>query len=421
MKRQQAFKFELMPNGQQQRDIHRFAGACRFVFNKALALQKENHAPVLAAGNKPAFIGYVAMARHLTAWRQGAETPWLKEAPCHPLQHALKDLERSYKNFFSKRALFSRFKRKSDQASFRYPDAKQFKLDSGNARIFLPKLGWMRLRLSRSVLGALKNATLSCRAGRWYVNLQTEREIEQPLPQATTAVGIDMGIAHFATMSDASYFAALNSFEKHEARLACYQRKMSRKVKGSQNRHKSKRRVQCLHASIANVRQDFLHKSTSQIAKAHALVCIEDLKVRNMNASAAGTHESPGKNIKAKSGLNKAILDQGWFEFRRQLEYKLAWTGGLLVAVPPHNTSWLCPHCGHVARENRLSQALFLCVAYGHTDHADVVGAINVLERGRRLLACGEDGSGLGRKPKAQPASMKQEPTEATKQEATLA
>jgi putative transposase len=123
VQRLQAFKFELQPNGQQERDMRRFAGACRFVFNKALALQKENY----EAGGK--FIGYVAMAKHLTAWRNGTETPWLKNAPVHPLQHALKDMERAYKNFFAKRAAFPRFKKRGQHDSFRYPDAKQFKLD----------------------------------------------------------------------------------------------------------------------------------------------------------------------------------------------------------------------------------------------------------------------------------------------------
>ena len=133
MRRRQAFKFELLPRGRQQRDMHRFAGACRYVFNQALALQKANY----EGGGK--FIGYVAMAKRLTEWRNASETPWLKEAPIHPLQHALKDLERAYQNFFAERAAFPRFKRKGQRESFRYPDAQQFKLDEVNRRIFLPK------------------------------------------------------------------------------------------------------------------------------------------------------------------------------------------------------------------------------------------------------------------------------------------
>jgi len=135
MKRLQAFKFVLLPNGAQQRDMRRFAGSCRFVFNRALALQQANY----QAGER--FIGYLAMAKHLTEWRHSAQTPWLKDAPVHPLQHALKDLERAYQSFFAKRAGFPRFKRKGSGESFRYPATKQFEIDQPTRRIKFPKLG----------------------------------------------------------------------------------------------------------------------------------------------------------------------------------------------------------------------------------------------------------------------------------------
>lgn len=125
-----------------------------------------------------------------------------------------------------------------------------------------------------------------------------------------------------------------------------------------------------------------------------------------MSKSSKGTREQPGNKVKQKSGLNRAILDQGWGEFRRQLDYKMSWNGGLLLAVSPHHTSSTCPCCGHVSKDNRLSQSLFICIDCGYENNADVVGAINILERGHRLLACGEPVR-LGR-------SMKQEPTEAT-------
>ena len=408
MKWLQAFKFELMPSGEQQRDMRRFAGSCRFVYNKALALQKSKY----EAGGK--FIGYVAMAKHLTEWRNGVETPWLKDAPVHPLQHALKDLERAYKNFFEKRALFPRFKRKGTGERFRYPDAKQFEIDQANGRVKLPKLGWMRYRNSRGILGTPKNVTISQSGGKWYASIQTEREIEQPVPAATSAIGIDMGIARFATLSDGSFIAPLNSFKKHQQRLAKYQRRMSRKVKFTSNWKKEKAKVQKVHTCIANARKDFLHKTTTTISKNHALVCIEDLQVRNMSRSAKGNSEQHGKRVKQKAGLNRSILDQGWGEFRRQLEYKVAWNGGILLLVAAHYTSQTCPCCGHVSADNRLTQARFLCMDCGYMANADVVGAINVLERGQRLLACGEDGPGQGRKTKAQPASVKQEPAEVT-------
>jgi len=382
MQRLQAFKFELMPTGDQQRSMRRFAGACRFVFNKALAVQKANH----DAGGK--YISYVAMAKQLTAWRNGTETPWLKDAPVHPLQHALKDLDRAYANFFAKRADFPRFKKKGLGDSFRFPDPKQFKLDQVNSRIFLPKLGWVRYRNSRQVLGDLKNVTVSGANGRWFFSIQSEREVDVAVPEATRAVGIDMGVARFATLSDGSYYEPLNSFRHSEAALRRAQQAMCRKQKFSSNWKKAKARIARLHSRIANSRRDYLHKATSTISQNHAMVCIEDLQVKNMSRSASGTVENPGRNTRAKSGLNKSILDQGWGEFRRQLEYKLAWSGGYLVSVPPANTSRTCSCCGHVAAENRTSQARFACLACGHEAHADLVGAINILRAGHARIAC---------------------------------
>jgi putative transposase len=312
----------------------------------------------------------------------------------HPLQHALKDLERAYQNFFAKRAGFPRFRRKGSSESFRYPDAKQFEIDQPNSRLKLPKLGWIRYRNSREILGTLKNITIRLCAGRCYASIQTEREVEPPCPTSTTAIGIDVGIARFATFSDGAFIAPLNSFKKHQQRLARYQRRMSRKVKYSNNWRKAKLKVQKLHTQIANARRDFLHKSTTTISKNHALVCLEDLKVRNMSGSSKGTRERPGLRVKQKSGLNRAILDQGWAEFRRQLEYKTQWAGGRLVAVSANYTSLTCPRpsCGHVAPANRRTQAQFQCVACGYTDHADVVGAINVLERGLALVSLSRGG-----------------------------
>ncbi len=236
--------------------------------------------------------------------------------------------------------------------SFRYPDPKQIKLDQANSRIFLPKLGWLRNRKSREVPGELRNVTVRQSAGKWFVAIQTAREVEMPLPQATGAVGIDVGIARFATFSDGMHLAPLNSFKTHEKRLARYQRRMSRKVQFSNNWRKAKNRSQRIHALIGNARSDYLRKATHTISQNHALVCVEDLQVGNMSRSAAGSHEQPSRNVRAKAGLNKAILDQGWGELRRQLEYKVAWKGGLLIAVPPQHTSQTALPVAMYAPEN---------------------------------------------------------------------
>ncbi|NDU86132.1 MAG: transposase [Ferrovum sp.] len=126
-----------------------------------------------------------------------------------------------------------------------------------------------------------------------------------------------------------------------------------------------KAKVQRIHTGIANARKDFLHKTTTTISQNHALICIEDLQVRNMSKSSKGNSEQHGKKVAQKSGLNRSILDQGWGEFRRQLDYKVSWNGGMLLAVPPRNSSRTCPCCGHVSKDNRLTQSKFLCVEMG--------------------------------------------------------
>ena len=396
MKRLQAFKFQIEPNGGQIRAMRQYAGNTRKVWNLALCRQQKTH----MAGEK--FTNSFGMNSWLLAWKQ--EFPFLCDSPAQTLQQVTQDLATAYKNFFEKRSAFPKLKKKGKSAdSFRFPQG--FKLDQINSRIFLPKLGWLRYRNSRDVLGEVRNVTVSQSGGKWFASIQTQREVAQPVPTATAAVGIDVGIARFATLSDASFIAPLNSFKKHQDRLRRYQRAMSRKVKFSNNWKKAKARVQKLHTNIANARKDFLHKASTTISQNHALVCVEDLQVRTMSSSAKGDAENPGRNVCAKSGLNKAILDQGWGEFRRQLGYKLAWNGGTLLAVPAQNTSRTCPCCGHVSKENRQTQAQFYCVACGYKNHADVVGAINILERGHRLFACGE--------PVQSGRSMKQEPAEA--------
>lgn len=397
----QAFKFELRPTGDQVRLMRRFAGCRRVVFNKALALQQDRRERAEKR------LGYAALCRELTLWRNSEEMAWLSEAPVHPLQQALKDLERAYLNFFEGRAKFPRFAKKGRGDGFRYPDPKQFAVDSVNGRVKLPKLGWVRYRSSRAVLGTPKQITVSESGGRWYVSIQTERAVAEPVHPATSIVGIDVGIQRFASLSDGSVIEPLNSFKKLEKKLARAQRSLARKVKFSSNWKKQKARIARIHRNIGFARHDFLHKHSRTISQNHAMVVVEDLKVRNMSRSAKGTIEQPGSNVRAKSGLNKAILDQGWGTFRRLLEYKLAWVGGELLAVPPAYTSRTCAECGHEAKASRISQARFACVACGHEANADHNAARNLLAAGHAVLACG--GTGL-------PGPVKREPTEASTQ-----
>ena len=388
VERLQAYRFALNPNERQARELGQFAGCCRFVWNKALALQQARYA------NGEKHLNYAELCKLLTAWRADSETPWLAEAPCHPLQQTLKNLDRAYVNFFEKRADKPVFKKKGQRDSFRYPDPKGFKLDQANKRIYLPKVGWVRYRASRLVEGTLRNVTVSRTAGRWFVSVQTRREVEKPQHPAPSMVGVDVGVVALATLSDGTTFAPENSFRSHEQKLARAQRRLSRKTKFSRNWQKQKRRVARLHWRIANVRKDALHKTTTTISKNHALVVIEDLAVGSMSRSARGTAEEPGRNVRAKAGLNKSILDQGWCEFRRQLEYKQAWRGGDVLAVDPRHTSQTCCECGHVCADNRRSQARFACVACGHEANADLNAARNILAAGHAAIACGEKAVG---------------------------
>jgi putative transposase len=204
-----------------------------------------------------------------------------------------------------------------------------------------------------------------------------------------------MGIVRFATLSTGKFIKSLNSFKKHEERLLKAQQALSRKEKYSNNWKTAKAKVQHIHARIGNARLDLLHKRSTIISKNHAMVVVENLQVSNMSRSAAGTVEQPGKNVKQKTGLNRAILnrailDQGWREFRRQLEYKMLWSGGLFIPVPPKRTSITCPRpgCGHASKENRKTPEQFTCVMCGFSKNAGLVGAIHVLRAGHAQLAC---------------------------------
>jgi putative transposase len=245
---------------------------------------------------------------------------------------------------------------------------------------------------------------VSASADKWFGAILTVREVEQ---QARTgsAVGIDMGVVRFATLSDGTFYSPLNSFRRHEKALAIAQRRQSRKIKYSNNWRKQTKRVQRIHVRIGNARRDYLHKISTTISQNHAIVCIEDLKVSEMSQSPTADPVRVSGSAKGKRGLNKAILDQGWYEFRRQLQYKLKWNGGRLIAVSPRWTSTTCLHCRYSAKENRLRQSQFKCVRCGFEEHADLVGAINVLRAGHARFACAETSPAYG--------ALGQEPTEA--------
>lgn len=359
------------------------------------------------------------MCKWLTASRNEAATSWFAQAPSQPQQQVLKRLDEAYQRFFAKKAGLPKFRRRGEEPGIRFPEPKQFALDAVNGRVKLPKLGWVRLRQSQPVQGEHKNISLRREGQHWFCSIQVVCSETLPAAEVAPTLGIDLGVALFAATSDGQKIEPLKALEGEQPRLRRCQRAVNRKVKGSGNRRRAVERLGRLHRRIARQRADWLHKLTTELADRYPVIAIEDLKIQNMSASAAGTVEQPGRNVRAKTGLNRSILDAAWSEFGRQLEYKLAWRGGALIRVNPAYTSQRCSCCGHVAPESRRSQAVFACVACGHAENADVNAAKNILAAGLAVwaqrkaapAACGEDVRREAAK-RRRAASAKQEPTE---------
>lgn len=368
--------YRLYPTPDQAQQMAPFAGACRFVYNLALEQRRDWWKPGRT-------FNFASQCREVTMLR--AEVDWLKAAPVHTLQQALKALDRAYQNGWAGHAEYPTPRKKGRNDSFRFPDPVSIKVErtgKSSGRIKLPKLGWVRLRGWYAIPGDICNATVSRRAGQWHVAVQWQREAAEPIPSTLPAIGIDRGVAVFAAMSNGTSIAPVNHGKKALKALRKAQRNLSRKKRGSANRRKAIRRVAKIQMRVANARKTFLHEQTTTIAKNHGTVVVEALKVQNMSASAKGTAEKPGRNVKQKAGLNRAILDQGWGVFRVMLGYKLADRGGKLKEVPAAYTSQTCAECGVVDARSRQDQARFVCTGCGHEANADTNAAVIILKRG---------------------------------------
>ncbi len=369
------YKFKLKTTPELQRQFALMAGHARFVWNKALRLNLDR------LEHKMPIMRYNDLARLMRLWKQSDEYSFLSEAHSQILQQRLKDLDRAFSDAFDRNQPLKklpRFKKKGRDDSFRFPQGVKVE----NRRVYLPKIGWVRFYKSRDIPGTIKQTTVTREADGWYVVFQVELEIPDPLPQTALAIGIDRGVSVFAATSEGELAEPLNALQQSLSRLARLQRQLSRQKKFSKNWRKTKARITKLHQKVARVRHDFLHKLSTRWSKSHALIVLEDLSVRNMTRSAKGTLENPGRNVAAKSGLNRAILDQGWSDFARMLDYKLAERGGYLLFAPAPYSSQTCSVCGHVDPANRPSRDLFRCTACGHVEHADVNAARVILQRG---------------------------------------
>ncbi len=368
-----AFQFKLYKT-KKLRLLSCSSGSCRFVWNKALALNND----LLKDGHK--IQGYNDLCKLLPHWKEDLELCWLKDAPSQALQQCLKDLSRAYSDGFDKKQPLKSmpvFKKKSKSVeSFRIPSSPKLREN----RLFIPKLGWFKFHKSREIIGTPKNFTISEHCGSWYVSIQVEIDEKIPQHPFNSEVGVDVGISKHAVLSDGTIYR-MPDLSYLEAKKKELQQELSRRKKFGQNWKKTKRKLSRVCSKIARVRNDYLHKTSTKITKNHSHIVVEDLKVKEMSKSNKGNSEEHGSNVKAKAQMNKHILDQGWYEFRRMLKYKSEWNGGHLTVIAPHYTSQECFECGHIAPENRQSQAAFKCICCGHSENADLNAAKVILKR----------------------------------------
>lgn len=254
----------------------------------------------------------------------------------------------------------------------------------------LQGIGHVRVHQHRPVKGRVKTISVKRAGRRWYVILACDDVPAEPLPATGAVVGLDMGVASLVTTSDGEHLANPRHLAATADRLAAAQRDLAGKKRGSKRRRKAVARVAALHAKVRRQRLDHAHKAALALVRAYDVIVHEDLRIANMTRSASGTIEQPGRNVAAKSGLNRSILDAGWGVFLRVLAYKAESAGRELIAVEPRNTSRTCARCGHCAAENRVSQAVFACQACGHAAHADVNAAKNILRAGLALRDAAE-------------------------------
>ena len=379
-----AFRYTLEPTPAQVANLTAWTPALRFVWNWMLAQRRDAY----RACEGRVRIGFAEQSAQLVPLKR--LHPWLAEVPSQVLQQTLRDLDTAFQRFFAGSAGYPAFKSKQrgDVPGLRWPQGVEV---NGRA-VWLPKLGWVKVRLSRPTEGIVKSATVRWDGLRWIVSILCEIEREAPAPNSGAAVGLDVGVEESVAVSDGRLVNLPVASEDEAKRMRLLARRVSRCVPGSRRHAKAKRRLLVFRRKIGNRVHDARHKTTTQLAKNHGLLCVEDLALRNMTRSARGSVEVPGKNVAAKRGLNRSLLEQGHAETVRQLAYKAGWLGGEVRAVNPAYTSQTCPCCGHVSPANRPARAVFRCIQCGHSGHADVIAAQNILAAG---LAVSARGGGL--------------------------
>lgn len=397
-----AYRYRLAPTGAQAAALARWAGCARAIYNAGLEQRQ------IAYRDCGVSLAYNAQGSGLNDLK--AALPWLAEPHSDVLQQALRDLDRAYRNFFEGRAGYPRFRRKGRRDAFRIQNRQRGgitvrRLNRHWGEVVIPKLGAVRFRWSRNPVGRIRHLTVTRDALGWHVSLCCEQEVREPVRSEGTSVGLDRGVTVAAALSTGELHRCPGLPPGQAERKRRLERKAGRQETARRRRPSNQRKrsgrhqrtldaLARLRAREARIRNDFLHKLTTDLAKNHGAVVIEDLRVKTMTRSAKGTVEQPGANVAQKRGLNRGILAQGWGELARILDYKLAQRGGTLVKVRAAYTSQTCARCGVVDARSRRSQAVFACVACGHADHADTNAARNILAAGQAVTGRGADSEG---------------------------
>lgn len=398
MKRLKAYRVRIYPSPEQEIALTRIAGCCRLVYNLGLQQRRDfwrQHRRV--TGNA---ITWISQKRELKALKAAA--PFLADAPVHCLQMALQDLQNAHVRFFKGLSGYPQPRKRGSGDSFTFPDPKQIRVDHAKSCLVLPKFGRrgadsgaLEIRIHRPLQGRLRKVTISREGRHWYASilmrtrLRRERQPSREPFGRSDVLGIDRGVVVPVVTSAGDGMGQTVETPRHRSKQRRLAKALSRTQRGSRRREKARLRLAAHKSRMARRRRDMIHKITTRLAKNHRVIVIENLQVQAMTASARGTAEAPGRNVAQKAGLNRAILDIGWGEMRRQLGYKLAWRGGLLVEVPARNTSRTCAQCGTVDAASRVSRDLFRCTECGHEDDADRNAAIEIRRRG--LAALGLD------------------------------
>ena len=397
-----AHKIALDPNNTQATYFARAAGTARFAYNWALAEWQRQYDAWKQDNSLPK-PSQAALRRQLNAIKRD-QFPWMLEVTKNAPQMAIIQLGDAFRNFWAGRAKFPKFHKKGVHDRFSLTN-DQFSVDG--RRIRIPNLGWVQMRESLRFTGKILSATFSRVADKWFVSITVDTE-EAPKCRAENqgAVGVDLGVAALATLSTGEKVIGPKPHKALLDRLRKLSRSLSRKQKGSNNRQKAKMKLARLHARIASIRSDALHKLTSDLTRRFHTIGIEDLNVRGM--------------LKNRH-LARAIADMSFFEFRRQLEYKAERRGGLVIVADRwFASSKICSVCAVQQDKMPLAVRQCTCPDCGIIHDRDRNAARNLLAYGLATLsrptassagceACGEEGAGVGQPGNVKPASAKQE------------